>query len=223
MKCIVFNGSPAGINSNTNIIAEAFLKGAARAGGEVEQVYLTDKNIGHCKGCFACWFKTPGTCVLQDDMAALLKLYNQADLVCFATPVYTWNMTAMLKNFVDRLAPLKSPLLVQTGGQFDLADTKVKEQQFAVISNCGFPGDRNFETIKTVFASCLPVLEIYRNCGMLLKSKNEAVEKKVQTYLQFVGQAGFEMVSDHGISEDTRAGLAMELMTAGDYVRYIGM
>jgi len=90
MKFIIFNGSPAGANSNTNVIGEAFFSGAKKGG------------------------------------------------VCFATPVYTWNMTAAMKNFVDRLAPLKSPLIVNCNENFDLADSKPKTQQFMVISNCAF-------------------------------------------------------------------------------------
>ena len=223
MKCIVFNGSPAAANSNTNVIAEAFLKGAKRAGADTENVFLIDKNIGHCKGCFACWFKTPGQCVMQDDMTELLDKYNSADVICFASPVYTWNVTAALKNFVDRIVPLKSPLLVNTNGNFDLADTKPKTQQFMVISNCGFPGDNNFETMKAVFASCNPVLEIYRNCGKLLKSEDEKIRSIVDEYLQVVEQAGFELISQSAVSEETKSKLNMPLMSIPEYVKYIGM
>ncbi|AIF52942.1 flavodoxin family protein [Pelosinus sp. UFO1] len=223
MKFIVFNGSPAGANSSTNVIAEAFLSGAKRADADTENVFLIDKNIGHCKGCFTCWFKTPGKCVMQDDMTELLDKYNAADVVCFASPVYTWNMTAALKNFVDRLAPLKSPLIVNSDENFDLTDSKPKTQQFVVISNCGFPGNNNFETMKVVFASCNPVLEIYRNCGKLLKSKDEKIKATVNDYLQVVEQAGYEMATQNYVSEETKSELEMQLMPILDYVKYIGM
>jgi len=223
MKFIVFNGSAAAAGSNTNVIAQAFLNGANRAGAETENIFLIEKNIGHCKGCFSCWFKTPGKCVLQDDMQGLLEKYNSADVVCFASPLYTWNMTAALKNFADRLIPLKSPLIVNVNDNFDLADSVSKTQQFMVISNCGFPGNNNFETMKVVVASCNPVLEIYRNCGKLLKSKDEKIKRDVDDYLKAVEQAGYEMATQNSISEETAAGLQKELMSIPEYVKYIGM
>lgn len=223
MKFIVFNGSPAKANSATNAIAEAFLAGAQKAGATTENVFLLDKNIGHCNGCFACWFKTPGKCVITDDMTDLLQKYNTADVVCFGTPVYTWNMTAALKNFVDRLAPLKSPLIVQNDSNFDLTDTNMKKQIFVVISNCGFPGDNNFETMKAVFKSCNPVLEIYRNCGKLLKSKDDAIKKTVLSYLQIVEQAGFEVATQQTVTEKIKTDLNMQLMSVMEYVKYLGM
>lgn len=53
MKVIVFNGSPAGVNSTTNLIAEAFFKGAMSAGAEIENIFLTDCRIIQCHQVYA--------------------------------------------------------------------------------------------------------------------------------------------------------------------------
>ncbi|MGF6376552.1 multimeric flavodoxin WrbA [Clostridiales Family XIII bacterium PM5-7] len=223
MKITIFNGSPAGEQSRTNVIGQRFLHGAAKAGAEVDNVFLAEKQIAYCRGCFACWGKTPGKCIMQDDMELLLDKYKTSDVVCFATPVFTWDMTANLKAFVDRLAPLKSPTIVQREEDFDLANASPKEQKFMVIANCGFPGNNNFEVLKHVMAACNPVLEIYRNCGILLKSKEESVQKVVGQYLEIVEAAGYEMAKTGEVSQETREKLNMELMPIQEYVNYIGM
>lgn len=222
MKITVFNGSPSGANSATNKIASAFLCGAQNAGADTYNIFLSEKNIAQCGGCFTCWFKTPGKCVCNDDMEELLKLYCTSNAVVFATPVYTWNMTALMKNFVDRLAPLKSPKITVKNGDCDLVDAKPKNQKYIVISNCGFPGVNNFEVMKAVFSCCEPSLEIYRNCGKLLKSQGSAAEK-VREYLYAVKQAGFEFARTLDVSEKTRKQLEMQLMSTDEYVRYLGM
>ena len=223
MKVTVFNGSPAGKASATNVIANSFLKGAKQAGAQIENIFLKDYQILQCQGCFSCWFKTPGKCILSDDMEQLLKYYNESDIVCFATPIYTWNMTALLKNFVDRLVPLKSPLLIENQGNFDLQDSKIKNQKFIVLSNCGFPGENNFNVLHASVACCNPSLEIYRNCGKLLKSKDPKIIKKVEIWLQSVEEAGKEMVLYGGISSNTQDDLNMPLMSVNEYVSFLGM
>ena len=221
MQVTVFNGSPAGKNSATNVIGEAFLRGAARAGAETRNIFLMDHEIEQCRGCFACWFKTPGQCALKDDMAALLALYSRSDIVCFATPVYTWNMTGLMKNFADRLVPLKSPMLTETQGKYDLEDAIPKTQQFVVLANCGFPGEHNFEVLKAAFACCNPGLEIYRNCGKLLKTGNVEAAGKVPQWLRAVEQAGWEMTKTGEVSAETRLALDKPLMSTAEYVAFL--
>lgn len=102
MKFTAFNGSPAGEKSAAGRMLGAFLAGAARAGAETELYQLGDYSIGQC--------------VQHDDMEKLLRAYQSADVVCLDSPVYSWNMTALPKNFADRLIPLKSPLLTEQAG-----------------------------------------------------------------------------------------------------------
>lgn len=223
MQFTAFNGSPAGQKSASNRIITAFLAGAAKAGAQTACYQLTEYQIGQCQGCFACWFQTPGRCCLADDMLQLLQAYQQADVVCLASPVYSWNMTALLKNFVDRLAPLKSPLIQEQNGKFDMADSQPRPQRFVAISNCGFPGENNFSIIKAAFSCCNPCLEIYRNCGRLLKSSNPAVQPVVEEYMSWVEQAGFELVAQGEVAAATQQKMAQPLMSVAEYVKFLGM
>lgn len=222
-QIVAFNGSPAGRNSATYRMVDAFLAGAARAGADTRQVLLSQHTVRQCQGCFACWFQMPGRCVQADGMEPLLRLYQSADMVCFASPVYSWNMTALLKNFVDRRIPLKSPLLTQRDTSFDLQDAAPRQQQYVAISNCGFPGENNFSVIQAAFSCCQPVLEIYRNCGKLLTSQQPAVQETVSAYLSVVEQAGYELLAAGEVCPETRTRLSMPLMDTASYVQFLGM
>ncbi|GFI62203.1 iron-sulfur flavoprotein [Clostridiales bacterium] len=223
MKFTAFNGSPAGINSATNRIIESFLKWAAYAGADTKTYQLCEYKINQCKGCFSYWFNSPGKCVMKDDMEELINAYQSADVVCFGSPVYSWNMTALLKNFVDRLVPLKRPLITEQNGNFDMADAVERTQKYVAISSCGFPGENNFSIIKAAFSCCNPSLEIYRSCGKLLVSEQSSVQNIVSEYLNVAEKSGYEMASIGKICEETKKQLSIPLMQVQEYVEFLGM
>lgn len=72
MKLLILNGSPKSGRSNTMNITRAFIDGFPKD-TEVEQIDLYKKEIRPCLGCFSCWSKTPGECVIKDDMQ---KIYE---------------------------------------------------------------------------------------------------------------------------------------------------
>ena len=96
MKIVVVNGSPKGRGSNTQIMVEAFLQGAQEAGAETLNVFLAEKEIQHCRGCFSCWLKTPGRCIIEDDMMRILAAVVGADVLVLSTPLYFDTISCML-------------------------------------------------------------------------------------------------------------------------------
>ena len=98
-KVLVITGSMR--RGNSDALAEAFAKGADDAGNEVEVVRLASLSLGFCRGCDYCQ-DHDGTCVLKDDMAALLDKVQAADVIALATPVYYYNVSATMKTFIDR-------------------------------------------------------------------------------------------------------------------------
>ena len=139
MKITAFNGSPRGKKGNTHIMVEEFLNGAKEAGADVENIFLVEKEINHCLGCFNCWVKTPGKCVIKDDIEELLPKFIHSDIVIFATPVYVDNVTGIMKNFMDRLIPLVDPHFEKDEGgecrhlkKFKKFNLEVKEDEIKI-------------------------------------------------------------------------------------------
>jgi multimeric flavodoxin WrbA len=54
-------------------MVQALLDGFSSTGSDTNQIYLADKDIGYCSGCYSCWTKTPGVCIHKDDMRAIIN------------------------------------------------------------------------------------------------------------------------------------------------------
>jgi NAD(P)H-dependent FMN reductase len=97
---LVLVGSPRH-NGNTELLADAFINGAADEGNKVTKYVLQGKNILPCIDCQAC-FKT-GKCILRDDMNEVYELLSSANILVLASPVYFYGVSAQLKALLDRL------------------------------------------------------------------------------------------------------------------------
>ncbi|MEM3145872.1 MAG: flavodoxin family protein, partial [Thermoproteota archaeon] len=154
MKVLAINGSPRGENGNTDRILQAFLQGAREAGAEIETIYLRNLKINPCLGCFTCWTKTPGVCVHNDDMVQILPKIRRADIVVYATPLYVFTVSGLMKNFMDRLIPNVDPHIVKRGKHFihpPRYSNGPRVQKIVLISNCGFPEPHHFSALIETF------------------------------------------------------------------------
>lgn len=96
---LILSGSPRK-NGNSDILCDEFMKGAQKAGHRVEKIRVAEKNIGYCRGCYAC--KNTGICAIRDDMADVLQKMIDADVLVLASPVYFYSIDAQLKAVIDR-------------------------------------------------------------------------------------------------------------------------
>ena len=106
MKKVIVISTSLRHGSNSDMLAEKFIEGAKAAGNEVEKVSLTDKNIQFCKGCMAC--QKLGRCVIKDDVNDIMAKVLKADVVCWATPIYYYEMSGQMKTLIDRMNAMYS-------------------------------------------------------------------------------------------------------------------
>lgn len=70
---------------------------------ESEIVTLSDYRIGTCRGCRLCFEKGEESCPMKDDRDVLIEKMMASDGVVFASPNYSFHVSAMMKIFLDRL------------------------------------------------------------------------------------------------------------------------
>jgi len=73
---------------------------------EMEHLWLRDMDIKDCRGCHLCILKGETHCPLQDETALLQQKMLDADGVLFTTPVYSLQVSALLKRPIDHLSYL---------------------------------------------------------------------------------------------------------------------
>lgn len=69
---------------------------------EYEIVTLSSYKLGFCRGCRVCFDKGEAFCPLKDDRDVLMEKIAASDGVIFATPNYTFQMSGIMKTFLDR-------------------------------------------------------------------------------------------------------------------------
>jgi multimeric flavodoxin WrbA len=101
-KVTAFVGAPR--RRHTHAAVSAFLENLGSLGGvESEVVTLSDYRVGTCRGCKACLDRGEELCPLSDDRDALIQKMSESDGVIFATPTYSFQVSAVMKIFLDRV------------------------------------------------------------------------------------------------------------------------
>ena len=109
MKITILNGNP----NASNIAFDDYLNRLSDAlswdRNEITIFTLRDMDLRYCRGCWGCWLKTPGECVVKDDTHEIRRQYINSDLALFASPVVMGFTSALLKRAHEKLFP---PLLL---------------------------------------------------------------------------------------------------------------
>lgn len=100
MRVIGINGSSRK-DGNTAIIISLIFDQLNKESIETQLIDLADYDIAPCRGCFAC--KGRANCVYTaDGFADLFRLLVEADGIILGSPVYSADVSAKMKAFLER-------------------------------------------------------------------------------------------------------------------------
>lgn len=97
---LVLTGSPRKYG-NSDLLANAFIKGTQSKGHNAIKFETAFKTIHGCKACNTCW-STGTACSFHDGFTELEPLLEKADVIIFASPLYWFGMSAQIKAVIDK-------------------------------------------------------------------------------------------------------------------------
>ena len=91
MKVLGIQGSPRK-KGNSDILLDKCLDGARGAGAEVEVLRPSALKISGCMECGGC--DNTGECVVKDDMQDVYPLFDEAERIVLAAPIFFYSFPA---------------------------------------------------------------------------------------------------------------------------------
>ena len=161
MKITILNGNP----NAANIKFDDYLKNVSDLleanNHTVTTLKLREMNLKYCIGCWGCWVKTPGECIVADGSRDICRECINSDLVIFASPIMMGFTSALLKKAHDKLIPLILPYFEMVQNEFHHLSRYDKYPLIGLLLEKG--QDTDEEDIKIVS-------DIYRRDAINLKT-----------------------------------------------------
>lgn len=76
------------------------------------KVISNDGTIKNCIGCFGCWIKTPGACVIRDNYGDIGKSFSKCEEITIISRCCYGGYSPFVKNVLDRAISYVHPDLV---------------------------------------------------------------------------------------------------------------
>lgn len=116
MKATILDASWSN-DLRTRAAADAMEAGLSAAGYEVERILARELQVRACTGCFGCWTRTPGECVISDDARGVAERAIASDVFAVVSPISYGSYGSLAKSVLDRMICLVLPHFTMVDGE----------------------------------------------------------------------------------------------------------
>lgn len=139
----------------------------AGAGATATVIDLSQLKIGPCVGCFGCWVKTPGKCVIRDDACRVYPYLAKSTRLLLVSRIRYGSYDTVMKTMLERAIPIQQAFLRLVQGEIlhkmrDVAPKEatilgygaLSERERQVFSHMAHRNARNlqFSSLRLCFA-----------------------------------------------------------------------
>lgn len=136
-------------------------------GDHIRYIDLSLLKIANCIGCFGCWTKTPGRCVIRDDAVKVYPLIAASDAVIYVSRIKYGGYDTVMKTMLERAIPVQQAFIRILNGETHHVQRNVLPKKATIIAYGDMSGGQrklferlvsrnahnmNFESYRVIFA-----------------------------------------------------------------------
>lgn len=100
----------------------------------VKYIDLSALEIKNCVGCFGCWTKTPGKCVIRDDATIVYPEIAKSDTVLYISHIKYGGYDTIMKTMLERAIPIQQAFIRILDGETHHVQRDVKSKKATIIA-----------------------------------------------------------------------------------------
>lgn len=135
---------------------------------EVEFIDLSRLKIGNCVGCFGCWTRTPGRCVIRDDAVRVYPKIARSTRLMYVSRIRYGSYDTGMKTMLERAIPVQQAFIRLHRGETHHLQRDVAPKRAVILAygDCSEPerevfrrlvarnaNNMNFEEYRVLFAA----------------------------------------------------------------------
>lgn len=95
---------------------------------------LSSQKIANCMGCFGCWTKTPGRCVIRDNATQIYPCIAQSNTVLYVSRLAYGGYDIPMKTMLERAIPVQQAFIRIHQGETHHVQRDVKLKKATIIA-----------------------------------------------------------------------------------------
>ena len=100
----------------------------------VRFIDLSSLRIANCVGCFGCWTKTPGRCVIRDDAVKVYPEIARSDTLLYVSRIKYGGYDTVMKTMLERAIPVQQAFIRLVDGETHHIQRNVARKKATVMA-----------------------------------------------------------------------------------------
>ncbi|WP_291558888.1 flavodoxin family protein [Bacteroides sp.] len=101
---------------------------------DLKYIDLASMKIANCVGCFGCWTRTPGKCVIRDDASKVYPYIAKSVSVVYISKIKYGSYDTIMKTMIERAIPIQQAFIRIHNGETHHVQRNVLPKDTTIIA-----------------------------------------------------------------------------------------